>query len=123
MGGVIIGSKVGECLNIKSIFLERVEGNLELRRGFEIKDKSNVLVVEDVVTSGKSSIECSNCIKKNGGNVVALASIINRSVKPLQFDFPFISLLKIDAPIYNKQDLPKEIARLPVFKPGSRGLK
>ena len=123
MGGIIIGSKVGEYLNIKSIFLERVEGKLELRRGFEIQGNSNVLVVEDVVTSGKSSIECINCIEKNGGKVVGLASIVNRSIKPLQFDFPFISLLKIDAPIYDKQNVPKEIAQLPVSKPGSRGLK
>ena len=123
MGGIIIGSKVGEYLNIKTIFLERVEGKFDLRRGFEIKKNDNILIVEDVVTSGKSSLECRDCVENRGGNIIGLASIVDRSVNKPNFDFPFLSLLQIKAPIYNEKNLPSEIKKLPITKPGSRNLK
>ena len=123
MGGVVIGSKVGECLDIKTIFLERVDGVFSVRRGFEINKNDNVIIIEDVVTSGKSSLECSSCIKENGGNILGLASIVDRSIKKPKFDFPFLSLLRINAPIYEKANVPDEIRKLPISKPGSRELK
>ena len=83
----------------------------------------NIIIIEDVVTSGKSSLECSSCIKKNGGNILGLASIVDRSIQKPKFDFPFLSLLRINAPIYKESNLPDEIRKLPISKPGSRGLK
>ena len=106
MGGVIIGNKVGELLNKKSIFLERVEKKFTLRRGFTIKKNQKVLLIEDVITTGKSSIESVSCVNDYGGIVMGLASIIDRSQKPINFDFPCISLCKIDAPIFSKEEIP-----------------
>lgn len=123
MGGIIIGSKVGEILNKKTIFLERVNGKFALRRGFEIYQDNNILLIEDVLTTGKSSYESIECIKSFGANVICLASIINRSEENLKFDCPHISLLKINAPIYSSNDVPKELKKIPAIKPGSRFIK
>ena len=79
MGGVVIGSKIGEVLNKKAIFLERVNGSFTLRRGFQIFKNDKVLLVEDVLTTGKSSFESIECIKSFGAEVMCLASIIDRS--------------------------------------------
>ena len=120
MGGIVIGSKVGEELGVRAIFVERDGKNFSLRRGFRIKKKEKVLIVEDVVTTGKSSKECSNCIQKNGGVIVGLASIIDRSNKKLNFGIPHISLAKINAPSYTINSLPNELKLIPAEKPGSR---
>ena len=123
MGGVIIGNKIGELLNKKSIFLERVEGTFTLRRGFEIKKNYKVLLIEDVITTGKSSFESALCVKSFGGHVLGLASIIDRSSQKLKFNFPFISIAKIDAPIFSKDEIPDELKNIPAVKPGSRFIK
>ena len=123
MGGVIIGNKIGEILDKKSIFLERVEGKFKLRRGFVINKNEKVLLVEDVITTGKSSIESVECVTNYGGKVCALSSIIDRSGKDLKFDFPFVSIIKINAPIYDNHNIPADLKNIPVLKPGSRFLK
>ncbi len=123
MGGVIIGSKVGELLNKKSIFLERVNGQFTLRRGFEIKRNQKVLLIEDVLTTGKSSHESVSCVKAYGADVICLCSIINRSSKKLEFNFPITSLLKVDAPFYDKNNIPLKLQSIPAIKPGSRFIK
>ena len=123
MGGVVIGSKIGEVLNKKAIFLERVNGSFTLRRGFQIFKNDKVLLVEDVLTTGKSSLESIDCIKSFGAEVMCLASIIDRSNKNLEFDCPYISLAKINAPIFSETDIPLTLKKITAVKPGSRFLK
>ena len=123
MGGVIIGSRVGEELNKKSIFLERVKGKLVLRRGFSIKEKSKVIVVEDVITTGKSSYECVQALKSYDAEVLGIFSIINRSIKNTNFKINTFSLLNLEAPLFNESEVPESLKKVPVSKPGSRFLK
>ena len=123
MGGVVIGSKIGEVLNKKAIFLERVNGSFTLRRGFQIFKNDKVLLVEDVLTTGKSSLESIDCIKSFGAEVMCLASIIDRSNNNLEFDCPYTSLAKINAPIFSETDIPSTLKKIPAVKPGTRFLK
>ena len=123
MGGVVIGSKIGEVLNKKAIFLERVNGSFTLRRGFQIFKNDKVLLVEDVLTTGKSSLESIDCIKAFGAEVMCLASIIDRSNNNLEFDCPYTSLAKINAPIFSETDIPLTLKKITAVKPGSRFLK
>ena len=123
MGGIIIGNKIGELLNKKSIFLERVNGKFTLRRGFNIKKKQKILIVEDVITTGKSSKETIDCIKEYGGNVKGLTAIIDRSSMKLNFNIPYITALKLNAPIYDKIKIPDSLRSKPEEKPGSRFIK
>ena len=123
MGGIVIGSRIGEELNKKSIFLERVNSQFSLRRGFKVKKNDRVLIVEDVITTGKSSKECIKCVEKFGAKVLAVASIVDRSTSGVKLGMKQISLIKIDAPIYLNKDLPEKLKKLPAKKPGSRFLK
>tara|TARA_E500000178_G_C16950753_1_gene721148 strand:+ start:154 stop:741 length:588 start_codon:yes stop_codon:yes gene_type:complete len=123
MGGIIIACKVGEIINKNSIFLERVNKKFTLRRGFEIKRNQNILLIEDVLTTGKSSFESTECINSFGGNVLCLSTIIDRSSSNIKFKFPFTSLLKIDAPIFSDDNIPLELSKIPAVKPGSRFIK
>jgi len=123
MGGVIVGYEMGRQLGVETIFCERENGTFALRRGFAIKPGSKVLLVEDVVTTGKSSLEAVECIKANGGTVVAEASLVDRSGGSYDLPFPLISLLKIDIKTYAEDKVPSSLAAIPVTKPGSRFLK
>ncbi len=123
MGGVIVGQEVAAALKVKSVFLERVNGTFELRRGFEISPEDAVLVVEDVVTTGKSSQETIGIIEQFGAKTIAVASIINRSNSAPEFIVPLISLIKIDAKTYQDSEVPAALAAIPVTKPGSRFLQ
>lgn len=123
MGGVIIGSKVGEFLGKRSIFLERVNSKLVLRRGFSIKRKSKILIIEDVITTGKSSVECISAIEKYEAKVLGVFSIINRSEQTINYKVPIHSLVTLKAPLYEKDSLPELLKKIPVNKPGSRFLK
>ncbi|MFV9875646.1 MAG: orotate phosphoribosyltransferase [Rickettsiales endosymbiont of Dermacentor nuttalli] len=122
MGGIIVGYEMGRQLNIPSVFCERVNGVFTLRRGFNLPRNANVLVVEDVLTTGKSSKESFTCVEENGGQVVALASLIDRSTNPIDLGVPFISILKIEAKTYTKETLPDSLKNLEAVKPGSRNL-
>ena len=125
MGGVVIGYIVGHLLNKETIFCERVNGKFILRRGFSIKKNSKVLIVEDVITTGKSSLECARLVKKYKSKVVGYACLINRSSKPsLKIkDNNIVSQIKLEIPTYKKNDLPIELKKIPITKPGSRYLK
>ena len=125
MGGIVIGYIVGNLLNKETIFCERVNGKFTLRRGFSIKKNSKVLIVEDVITTGKSSLECARLIKKYKSKVVGYACLINRSSKPsLKIkDKNIVSQIKLEIPTYKKNDLPIELKKIPITKPGSRYLK
>ena len=125
MGGIVIGYIVGNLLNKETIFCERVNGKFTLRRGFSIKKNSKVLIVEDVMTTGKSSLECARLVKKFKSKVVGYACLINRSSKPsLKIkDKNIVSQIKLEIPTYKKNDLPIELKKIPITKPGSRYLK
>ena len=124
MGGIIIGYEIGKLLKKETIFCERVKGSFKLRRGFNIKSKSRVLIIEDVITTGKSSLECVKLINKAGAKLLGFSCIIDRSnKKTLKIKQKIISQMKIDVPTYNKNKLPKSLKSIPVTKPGSRHVK
>jgi len=124
MGGIIIGYEIGKLLKKETIFCERVSGKFTLRRGFTIKKNSKVLIIEDVITTGKSSLECVKLIKKAKASLVGFAAIIDRSSKKsLRIKTKIISHLKIDVPTYKKNEVPKNLNLIPITKPGSRFIK
>ena len=124
MGGIIIGYEIGKLLKKETIFCERVSGKFVLRRGFNIKKNSKVLIVEDVITTGKSSLECVKLIKKSGAKLVGFACIIDRSNnKNLKIKKKIVSQIKLNIPTYKKNNLPSNLKNIPVTKPGSRYLK
>ena len=124
MGGIIIGYEIGKILKKETIFCERVNGKFILRRGFRIKKGSRVLIIEDVITTGKSSIECIKLINKSKASHVGFASIIDRSSKKtLKIKKKIISHLKINVPVYKSNKLPEELKSIPISKPGSRFIK
>jgi orotate phosphoribosyltransferase len=124
MGGVIIGYEIGKILKKETIFCERVNGKFTLRRGFTIKKGAMVLIIEDVITTGKSSLECVKLIKKSNAKLVGFASIIDRSTKKsLKIKNKIVSHLKIDVPSYNLKNIPKSLKSIPITTPGSRFIK
>ncbi|MDA9753121.1 orotate phosphoribosyltransferase [Candidatus Pelagibacter sp.] len=124
IGGIVIGYEIGKILKKETIFCERVKGKFELRRGFSIKDGSKVLIVEDVITTGKSSMECAKIIKKAKASLVGFASIIDRSTKKdLKIKKKIISQLKIKVPLYKSNNLPNNLKLIPLTVPGSRFIK
>ena len=122
MGGIVVGYEIGKLLGVETIFSERVNGKFQLRRGFKIKQDTNVLIVEDVITTGKSSIECSNLVKVNKANIVGYACIIDRSNGKAEINDKIISQIKLNIPTYKKENLPKELISIDPVKPGSRNL-
>lgn len=123
MGGVIVGYEVARQLNLPSIFCERENGQFTFRRGFEVPEGARILIVEDVVTTGKSSIETMECVKALGGNVIAEASLVNRNKGINPLPVPLISLLELEIKTYAEADLPAELKLIPATKPGSRFIK
>jgi orotate phosphoribosyltransferase len=124
MGGIIIGYEIGKLLKKETIFCERVNGKFKLRRGFNIKKGSRVLIVEDVITTGKSSIECVQLITKSKAKLLGFASIINRSSKnKLKIKKDIISFMKIEVPTFKKNNLPDYLKSIPITVPGSRFIK
>lgn len=124
MGGVIVGYEMGRQLGLPAMFCERVEGKFELRRGFGLEKGQRVLIVEDVVTTGKSSMEAVACIKAYGAEPLAVASLVDRrGDNDTSLTLPLISLLKLDIPAYQPDALPDELKNIPAVKPGSRWLK
>ncbi len=123
MGGVIVGYEMARQLGVPSMFVERVEGTFTFRRGFGLAPGAKVLMVEDVVTTGLSSKECIKEITAQGGNVIAGASLIDRSNGTADIGVPLVSLAVIDAPSFEADKLPPELAATPGVKPGSRDLK
>ena len=120
MGGVIIGHEVGRSLGLEAVFVERPTGTFEFRRGFRLKPGQKVLLVEDVVTTGLSSREAMKAVADAGGSVIAAAALVDRSNGIADLGVPFFPLISLDVPVYEPQNLPDELAALPVEKPGSR---
>ena len=120
MGGIIIGYDIGRILQKETIFSERVDGKFQLRRNFLIKKDSKVLIVEDVITTGKSSLECSELVNLAGGNIVGYACIIDRSNGESSINEKIVSQIELNIPTYTKNNLPKDLSLIDAVKPGSR---
>jgi len=120
MGGVIIGHEIGRALGKPALFLERPEGVFEFRRGFGLHRDQKVLMVEDVVTTGLSSREAIEAVIETGAEIIAEASLVDRSSGQADLGVPFYPLIRIDVPTYAADDLPPELAAIPAIKPGSR---
>ena len=124
MGGIIIGYEIGKLLKKETIFCERVNGKFALRRGFNIKKGTKVLIIEDVITTGKSSLECVKLIKNANAKLLGFASIIDRSTKKsLKIKTKIISHLRLDVPTYSAKNLPDSLKSIPITTPGSRFIK
>jgi len=121
-GGIIVGYEIGKLLNKESIFAERVNGKFVLRRDFKIKKNLNVLIVEDVITTGKSSLECSELVLESESKILGYACIIDRSSGKSVIDKKIISQVEINIPTYKEDSLPKDLLLIKAVKPGSRGL-
>jgi orotate phosphoribosyltransferase len=120
LGGVIIGYVVAEALDRPFVFTERKDGQMTLRRGFAIDSGARVVIVEDVVTTGKSTRETADVVTQHGGIVVGFASILNRSGKPNPFDAPYESLLALNLDTYDAERCPLCADGVPLDAPGSR---
>jgi len=126
MGGVVVGYELARQLELPAIFCERVDGQFQLRRGFTLDPKLRVLIVEDVITTGKSSLETFELVKKIGCKIVAEAALIDRSDNDNLSDFlgvPVTTLLKLDIKTFDKNNIPEELQSLEAVKPGSRFIK
>ncbi len=120
MGGVIIGHEMGRALGVEAMFVERPTGSFELRRGFSLEPGEKVLMVEDVVTTGLSSREAIRAITEAGGEVIAAATLVDRSNGAVEFEVPFYPLIALNFPTYAPDELPPELAASEAIKPGSR---
>ncbi|BDW82041.1 orotate phosphoribosyltransferase [Erythrobacter sp. Dej080120_24] len=120
MGGIIIGHEVARVLGKDALFLERPEGVFHLRRGFALEPGAKVLMVEDVVTTGLSSREAIAAVAREGGEVIAECALIDRSMGSVDLGVPFYPLAAFDFPTYAENEIPEELARVAVTKPGSR---
>ncbi len=124
IGGIIIGYEIGRLLNKETIFCERVKKKFKLRRGFKIKKNAKVLIVEDVITTGKSSLECAKIVKKSKGKILGFACLIDRSsVNNIKIkNKKIISQVKLSVPTFKKNKLPNFLKKIPIKSPGSRRL-
>ena len=122
VGGIIPGYETARHLGVPSVYVEREGGEFRLRRAFEIPEGARVAMVEDIVTTGLSSRECVEAIRKAGGNVVVAACIVDRSGGRADPGAPLVSLAQLDVPAYPADQLPPELAAIPVEDPGSRRL-
>ncbi|MHA6334214.1 orotate phosphoribosyltransferase [Qipengyuania sp. CAU 1752] len=120
MGGLIVGHEVGRALGKDAIFLERPEGTFQLRRGFRLEPGAKVLMVEDVVTTGLSSREAIEAVAREGGEVLAETALVDRSAGEVELGVPFYPLVAIKFPTYGEDEVPAELAAIPITKPGSR---
>ncbi|WP_066657648.1 MULTISPECIES: orotate phosphoribosyltransferase [unclassified Sphingomonas] len=120
MGGVIAGQEVARALDVDAMFVERPTGTFELRRGFRLTPGQQVLMMEDVVTTGLSSREAMKAIAEAGGEVIAAASLVDRSNGTADLGVPFFPLIRLDVPSYAADAVPPELAAIPAIKPGSR---
>ena len=122
IGGIVVGYEIGRQLKIETIFAERVEGELILRRNFNIKPNSNVLIVEDVITTGKSALECSNIVKSSKANLLGFACIIDRTNENTSVKEKVISQIKFNIETFSEKSLPEDLKKIKPIKPGSRNL-
>ena len=122
IGGIVVGYEIGRQMSLETIFAERIDTKLILRRGFEIPKNSKVLIVEDVITTGKSAMECSELIKKSNSQLAGYACIIDRSNENLIIKDKIISQLKLEIDTFKENELPSALKNIEAIRPGSRNL-
>ncbi len=122
IGGILVGYEIGKLLNKETLFSERVNGKFELRRDFSISKNQKVLIIEDVITTGKSSLECSKLVIEKGAKIVGYACIINRSNGKTSIKEKIISQVELNIPTYTEKNLPENLLAIEPVKPGSRNL-
>jgi len=122
IGGIVLGTEVGRVLKKRTIFAERVNGKMTMRRGFEIKPNEKVLIVEDVITTGGSVKEVMDLVDNSRGSIVGVGVIVDRSSGAVVLHENQLSLASLEVKSYDSSDLPSELADIPVEKPGSRSL-
>tara|TARA_B100000586_G_scaffold229907_1_gene178456 strand:+ start:255 stop:833 length:579 start_codon:yes stop_codon:yes gene_type:complete len=123
IGGIVLGTEVGRQLNVQTIFAEREGGIMTLRRGFEIQTGNNVLIIEDVVTTGGSVQEVINVVTKTGANIVGVGVLVDRSGGAVKLHNNQFCVTELKAVSYGAGEVPEELANIPALKPGSRSLK
>ena len=119
LGGLVIGQEVARQLRVRFIFAEKEEGKLVLRRGFKIERGEKILVVEDVITKGGRVLETIQIVHANGGYVVGVATIVDRSNGAVKIGIPLASLLSMNVETFEADKLPPDLMGLPAVKPGS----
>ena len=122
IGGIVVGYEVGRQMKLQTIFAERLNGKLTLRRGFNIPEGANILVIEDVITTGKSALECVDVIKKYKANLVGFACIIDRSNDKVKITDKITSQIKFKIQTFEPNKIPDEMKKTPPIKPGSRNI-
>jgi orotate phosphoribosyltransferase len=122
IGGVILAYEIARILGVRSIYAERKEAVLELRRGFQINNGERVLLVEDVITTGGSVLELASLCEGVGGKVIAVASLVDRTGGKHNMPYPFEALVQIDLPAYEREQCPLCRENVPLVKPGSQKL-
>ena len=123
VGGIVLGTEVGTQLGSRTIFAERKNGKMVIRRGFEINANENVLVVEDVITTGGSVQETINLVEKSGGRIIGLGVLVDRSNGKAKLHKHQYSIIKLNAVSYDPSQIPNDLSKIPIKKPGSRYLK
>ncbi len=123
LGGVFVSHETARALGVRALFAERVNGELTLRRGFTIKPGERLLVVEDVITTGKSTKETIEVVRRAGGVAAAAGSLVDRSGGRADIGVPYKSLVTLNVPTYEPDACPLCKAGSAPVKPGSRGLK
>ena len=121
IGGILIAGGVGKHLNIKHIFSERVDGNMVFKRGFTIEKKQNVLIVEDIVTTGGSIKELIKIVNDYDANIIGVVSIVDRNDKKSIIEYPYETLLNYPSESWEASDCPQCKKKIPILKPGSTG--
>ena len=121
IGGILLAGGVGKCLSKKHIFSERVNGEMELRRGFSISKGDKILIVEDIITTGGSVFELVQLAEKNEAEIVGIVSLIHRATTDINFGYNYSTLLKFPVESWETNDMPKWLKDLPITKPGRTG--
>ena len=122
VGGIVLGTEVGRLLRKRTVFAERVDGEMKLRRGFEIKTNEKILIVEDVITTGGSVKEVMSLVQSFGADIIGVGVIVDRSSGSVVLHENQLSLASLEVKSYDSSDIPSELASIPVQKPGSRSL-
>ena len=123
VGGIVLGTEIGRQLNKQTIFAEREQGAMTLRRGFEISPEINVLVIEDVITTGGSVSEVIDLVKNSGAHVVGVGVLVDRSGGKVKLHEKQFCVTELEAVSYGDDEIPDDLVNIPVLKPGSRSLK
>lgn len=123
IGGIVPGYEIARAIGARALFVEREDGDFQLRRGFAIEPGDKVIVIEDIITTGLSARECINSLADQPGKIVGAACLIDRSGGKADIGVPLVVLCEFAVPDYDPRDLPPELAALPPTKPGSRSIQ